>query len=880
MAPPHDSAPDPPQDSQPDANPDELPWARVKAVFLDALERPDSERAAFVRDACAGDPRLRDEVQALLESEAAAERLWETPAAHLMSQDAASGVPLARPRLQPGTRLGSYEIGDFIAAGGMGEVYRARHTLLGRDVAIKTLVGATSDEAARRRLIREAKHASVLSHTNICTIYEVGDGADGPFIVMQHVDGRTLRAIIHEGLPSVDAALAYAMQIADALDHAHAHGIIHRDLKSSNVVVTADERPIVLDFGLARRLPTASAPQSAEPTVTAHDRLAGTLSHMAPEVLLGASADVRSDVWALGVLLYELVTGELPFTGRTPYETSSAILGEAPRPMGSRVPLALRLVIERCLAKEPDRRYQHAGDVRAALDAIKRRHAWPLIGRLLISVRRGTLIATGSALVLAVVLALAGVAAVRRLTQSPGAMSTLALLPLQNATGDPDVNYYADGITEGLTAQLGAASNVRIISRASAARVAAQTGSAREAAAQLHADAFLQGAVRKAGDRVEIDVQLVEPANGRTLWSERFERDARDVLVLEADVVHNLAAAVRLTLRADARDRLAVVRAVTPAAYEEYLKGRYQWNSRTPKSLQAAIDHFTRAIDLDPTYAPAHAALADCYNQLGTVMVGTGSPQQFRPRAATEAIKALQLDPYSAEAHAALGYVHHYNWQWADAEKEFQRSIELNPNYSLVHIWYANLLMSRSRMAEAIQQAFAARDLDPFSLIVNTNVGWVLDFAGRHDDAIRQFRRVIELDSGYVQAHWRLGDALMHADRLNEAIAAGEHLSSMSSRSILAIGLLAMVYAKAGEPERSRALLRELLTRARSEYVPASTISGAFLAVGETDSAAAWLDKAFDERSNAIAYLVANPDLVALHGHPRYEAMLTRAGLK
>jgi serine/threonine protein kinase len=300
MAPPHDSAPDPPRDSQTDANPAELPWARVKAVFLDALERPDSERAAFVGDACAGDPRLRDEVQALLESEA--------------------GVPLARPRLQPGTRLGSYEIGDFIAAGGMGEVYRARHTLLGRDVAIKTLVGATSDAAARRRLIREAKHASVLSHTNICTIYEVGDGADGPFIVMQHVDGRTLRAIIHEGLPSVDAALAYAMQIADALDHAHAHGIIHRDLKSSNVVVTADERPIVLDFGLARRLPTASAPQSAEPTVTAHDRLAGTLSHMAPEVLLGASADVRSDVWALGVLLYELVTGELPFTGRTPYE--------------------------------------------------------------------------------------------------------------------------------------------------------------------------------------------------------------------------------------------------------------------------------------------------------------------------------------------------------------------------------------------------------------------------------------------------------------------------------------------------------------------------------------------------------------------------------
>jgi serine/threonine-protein kinase len=879
MAPPHDS-PNPPRDSRVDANPDELPWARVKALFLEALERPDSERSAFLIDACAGDLRLRDGVQSLLESEAAAARLWETPAVQLLSDDAASGRSVARPRLQPGTRVGSYEIGDFIAAGGMGEVYRARHTLLQRDVAIKTIAGATPDESARRRLIREARHASILNHPNVCTIYEVGDSDDGPFIVMQHVSGRTLGAIIRQGLPSIDVALGYAMQIANALDHAHGHGIIHRDLKSSNVVVTADERPVVLDFGLARRLPTANVSKSAEPTVTAHDRLAGTLSHMAPEVLLGAPADVRSDVWALGVLLYELVTGDLPFKGRTPYETSSAILGEPPRPMGSRVPLALRLVIERCLAKEPDRRYQNAGDVRTALDAIKRRHSWPLIGRLLISVRRGTLIATGSALVLAILLALAGTAAVRRLTQPPGSVSTLALLPLLNATGDPDVNYYADGITEALTAQLGAASSVRIISRASAVRVAAQTGSVREAAAQLRADALLQGAVRKTGDQVEVDIHLVDPASGRILWSDRFERNARDVLALEADVVHDLASAVRLTLRAGARERLAIVRAVTPAAYEEYLKGRYEWNSRTPKSLQAAIDHFNRAVELDPTYAPAHAALADCYNQLATVMVGTGSPQQLRPRAAAEAIKALQLDPYSAEAHAALGYVHHYNWEWADAEKEFRRSIELNPNYSLVRIWYANLLMSRSRMVEAVQQALIARDLDPFSLIVNTNVAWVLDFSGRHDDAIRQLRRVIELDSGYVQAHWRLTDALMHAGRLREARVEGQHLLAVSGRSTAAIGLLAAVYAKAGEMDRSRAMARELLARARTEYVPASTMSGAFLALGEADSAMAWLERAFDERSNAIAYLVVNPNNAPLYGNPRYEAMMARIGLK
>jgi len=880
MAPRHDSAPNRPRDSHVDANSDGAPWARVKAVFLEALERPDSERAAFLGDACAGDPRLRDEVQALLDSEAAAGSLWESPAANLLSEDAASAVSAAPPRLTPGMHLGSYEIRDFIAAGGMGEVYHARHALLGREVAIKTLVSTTSDDAARRRLIREAKHASVLSHPNICTIYEVGDSDHGPFIVMQYVAGRTLGTIIHQGLPSIEVALGYAMQIADALDHAHAHGIVHRDLKSSNVVVTADERPIVLDFGLARRLPATSASQSADPSVTAHDRVAGTLSHMAPEVLLGAPADVRSDIWSLGVLMYELVTGQLPFAGRTPYETSSAILGETPRPIPIRVPLALRLVIERCLAKQPDRRYQHVGDVSSALDAIKRRRALPLIGRLLISVRRRTLIAIGSTLVLAVCFAFAGIAAVRRFIDAPVGVSTLALLPFQNATGDPDVAYYADGITEALTAQLGAASNARVISRASAARVATRTKSLREAGTQLRADALVQGAVRKAGDRVEVDVHLVDPATNRILWSDVFERDARDVLALEADIVHDLAAAVRLTLRADARDRLAVVRAVTPAAYEEYLKGRFEWNSRTQKSLQAAIGHFTRAIELDPTYAPAHAALADCYNQLGTVMVGTGSPQQWRPRAAAEAIKALQLDPYSAEAHAALGYVRHYDWEWAAAEKEFRRAIELNPNYSLVRIWYANLLMSRSRMAEAVQQALVARDVDPFSLIVNTNVGWVLDFAGRHEEAVRQLRQTVALDSGYMQARWRLADALIHVGRVSEATVEAEHLLAIGGRSIATVGLLADVYARAGELDRARALVREMLTRARTEYVPASSIASAVLALGEADSAMTWLEKAFDERSNAIAYLVANPNNAPLHGNPRYEAMVARAGLK
>ena len=883
MPSPHESRLNPSgsSDSQVDASANDLAlWVRAKAVFLEAVERPDSERRAFVHDACAGDLRLTHEVESLLESEQAASDLLEVPAVRLLGDDASGAAGLTRPRLQAGARVGSYEIREFIAAGGMGEVYRARHVVLQREVAIKTLAGHASGEAAARRLIREARHASVLDHPNICTIYEVGEGEDVPFIVMQYVAGQSLSAIIREAVPPIDTALGLAMAIADALEHAHEHGIVHRDLKSSNIVVDPDGRPIVLDFGLAKRLPTAAPSQSREPTVTTHDTVAGTLSHMAPEVLLGSAADARSDVWSLGILLYELVSGELPFTGRTPYETSSAILGEPPRPLPGRVPLALRLVIERCLAKEPDRRYQRAADVRTGLDAIRRRHAWPLIGRLLISVRRRTLIETGAALVFVIALILAGDALVRRSPLPPSGLSTLAVLPLRNATGDRDVAYYADGVTEALTTQLGAASSVRIIARASAAQVAGRARTVREAGTQLGADAVLEGAVRKAGDRVEVEVHLVQPATGRVLWAERFERNAADVLALEADVVRSLAIAIRLTLRADASDRLAMVRAVAPAVYEEYLKGRYEWNSRTPQSLQLAIDHYRRAIDLDPTYAPAHAALADCYNQLGTVMVGTGSPQEFRPRASAEAIKALQLDPFSAEAHAALGYVHHYNWQWAEAEQEFRRAIDLNPNYSLVHIWYANLLMSRNRMTEAVRQAAAGRELDPFSLIVNTNVGWVLDFAGRHEDAVRQLRQVIAMDSGYVQAHFRLTDALRHSGRFSEAIEEGKRLVTMSGGSASALGLLASVYAHANEPDRARAIIDELLARSRNAYVPPWSIVGALVALGEKDEAMKWIEKGIAERSNGVAYLVANPEYDALRSDPRYEAILTRVGLK
>jgi TolB-like protein len=405
-------------------------------------------------------------------------------------------------------------------------------------------------------LIREARHASILAHPNICTIHEVGEAQDIPFIVMEYVAGRRLSDLIRDQLPTLQDVLTWGMQIADAPEHAHGRGTVHRDLKSSNIVITADGRPIVLDFGLARRLPADG--ETRESTLTANDALPGTLSHMAPEVLLGGQPDTRSEVWALGVVLYELLTGELPFQGRTSYETSSSILESPPRPLGGRIPLALRLVIERCLLKYPDARYQTASDVYAALDAVRRRRAWPLVGPLLISVRRRTVRMVAALVVLLPVLLVGGTRLSRLFRANAPRVSTMVVLPLEDRTGQPQGQYYADGLTDGLIAQLGALTEVRIIPRASAVRLASLMASRAEIARQLRADVTVEGALRRADERIAIDLKLIEPVRGRVLWSETHERSARDMLALQADAVRPLALAP--TTGAAARSRRALRR--------------------------------------------------------------------------------------------------------------------------------------------------------------------------------------------------------------------------------------------------------------------------------------------------------------------------------
>jgi serine/threonine-protein kinase len=847
---------------------------------MEALQYAEPERSAFVVRAAGDDAQLRKELESLLTSEAAAGNFCETPAAGLLATP--SPETESTPRLAPGRRLGAYQIVGFIAAGGMGEVYRARHVVLGRDVAIKTVVAdGIADEGVKRRLIREARHASLLTHPNICGIFDVGEADGLPFIVMEYLSGKSLAATIRDRIPPLATALRYAMEIATALEHAHQRSIIHRDLKSANVVIDAEDRAIVLDFGLARHVPDDATVSRRDSTASIRDALVGTLSHMAPEVLRGEPADVRSDVWAFGVLLYELLAGELPFSGRTPFETSSAILSDPPKPMSVSLPLALRLIVERCLIKDPRERYQSAGAVREAIDAVSRQRSWPLVGRLLISAHRRTLYAGAGSVLLIVALATAAVAFRTALEgKLPYRVGALAVLPLANATGDSNAAYYADGVTDAIITQLGAASDLQVFSRASTTRFAGLAKTTAEIGSRLGADVVVRGRLRRPNEAIAVDISLVRPSDGHVLWSNTYQRGAREVLALEADVVRGVAGAIRASFPSAARERLTTARAVSPEVYEVYLKGRYEWNKRTPASLQRAIGYFKEALASDPTYAPAHAGLADCYNQLGTVMLGSGSPSEFRPLAAAEAIKALQIDPYSAEAHAALGYVWHYDWRWTEAEGEFRRAIELNPNFPLVRIWYANLLMSQRRMKEAVEQAFAGRTLDPFSLVINTNVGWVLYYAGRYPDAVAQLRWTLALDSTYTQARWRLADALVAAGRLTEAREQAHRLLVLSDSASPALAKVAIFDAYAGERDSARRLLRELVSRSSRQYVPPAAIAQLLGRLGDIDGAMIWMEKAFAERSNAIAYLAVEPGYDPLRGDPRFETLLARTGLK
>jgi TolB-like protein/tetratricopeptide (TPR) repeat protein/predicted Ser/Thr protein kinase len=790
-----------------------------------------------------------------------------------------------------GRSISHYSITEKLGEGGMGVVYRAHDLTLHRDVALKFLSLQTleDDPSVRERVLQEARTISALNHPNICTIYEVGEDEGRPYLAMEFVEGHSLTQEILAGGMATEVVVRNGIQLADALAHAHERGIVHRDLKSGNVWVTPSGRLKVLDFGLSKRVE-----QKTSEETTKFDRgwdeqhsMTGTLPYMAPELLRGQEADVRSDVWALGVVLYEMAAGRRPFRGGTAYELSASILREAQPAISPPLPPVLQSVIDKCLDKDPTQRYRSGGEVRAALEAAgtaSRSQPIPVAALALHeeeqrSRRARRRLWYGAGAFAVVVLAIAGLlwkASKPRAGAAamPGAIQSLAVLPLANLSGDPSQDYFSDGMTDALITELSHIRKLRVISRTSVMQYKRTQKSLEDIARDLSVDAVVEGSVVRANGRVRISAKLIQTSIERTLWGDSYERDFTDVLALQSDVATAIARGIRVELSEPEASQLASRRTVVPQAYEAYLKGRYEVEKRTPEGITQGVRYYRDAISLDPTYAAAYAGLAD--GLLNTSTYQLRPPAEVIPEAKQAAQKALHLDDRLAEAHASLAAIRFYHLEWDGVESEFQRAIALNPGYATAMHWYALSLAAQGRQQESITEIKLARDIDPRSLIINANVGWCYYLAGDADRAIEEEKNTLRIDPGFVVAHGYLGQAYLQKKLYVQAIEEFRNTVSLSPGELSRKADLGAAYAQAGKDEQAQEVLQEFLRTPKGKYISPYAWAMLYAGMGRKAETLGWLEKAFVEQNARMVNLAVHPQFAFLRGDAGFEDLLVR----
>ncbi len=757
--------------------------------------------------------------------------------------------------LEPGARLGPYEIVAPLGAGGMGEVYRARDTRLEREVALKVLSGAAAyHEPAQARFRQEALALSRLNHPNIETVYDFGAHEGKDYLVLEFVPGETLSARIKRGVISEREAAELGAQIADALEEAHERGVLHRDLKPSNVVVTPKGRAKVLDFGLAKLLEAASDLTQTE-GLTQMGSTAGTLPYMAPEQLLGEALDARTDLYGLGVVLYEMLTGKRPFTASLATALTNEILHATvvpPRKLQPGLSARAESIVMRSLERDRAKRYQTASELAGEL----RRLA---AGEPAREAAAGAGAGGGS-----------GVHE-RRIT-------SIAVLPLENMSGDAEQEYFADGMTEELIASLAQVRALRIISRTSIMRYKGQRKSLAEIAAELNVDAVVEGSVRRAGNRVRITAQLIDAATDRHIWAKSYERDMTEVLALQGEVARAIVEEIQVTVTPQEESRLKEARAVNPEAYEAYLKGRHLVEHRTDDGLRIGLSLLEDAVRLDPTSVLAHVGVADAYNLMGFYAVR--APRDSFPSAAIAARKALAIDPASAEALTSLAYTRMYHdWDFAEAERMFRKAIDQSPKYLTAHLWLANILSFSGRSEEAEAEFRVARILDPMSMISNTSQGWLPYWQNDFARSRERLMETVALVPDFIIAQYWLGLACSMLNRHDEARAAFERGVAIGGRKPFTLAGLAIGAARAGRSKEARALLAEMEGMAKDRYVSPYYRAQILAALGDVEGGMAALERAFDDRVHWLVTVRFDPSLAPLRGHPRFEELARRVGL-
>ncbi len=744
-----------------------------------------------------------------------------------------------------GRTLSHYRILEALGAGGMGEVYRAHDEHLDRDVAVKVLLkGALVDPTSRDRFRREAHALSRLSHPGVATIFDFDTQDDVDFLVMEFVPGGTLEARLRAGRLEVDEVLRLGADVAAALADAHARGILHRDLKPGNIVLTASGTPKLLDFGLAALLHSPHTHQA----LTREGETFGSLPYMAPEQIRGEASDARTDVWALGVLLYEMLAGRRPFDQGQPAPLMHEILGGMPpslRALRPDVPPALERLVMSCLTRSAGLRPGSAGAVGLELRSIRE------AGRL------GSSSGAESG--------------------APQKIRSLAVLPLDNVSRDPAQEYFADGMTEALISDLAGIGALRVISRTSVMKYKGTAKSLPDIAQELSVDAILEGSALLLGNRVRISVRLVEARTDETIWSDRYDDQLEDVLDLQSRVAAAVAKKIAIQLTPREATRLARQRPVNPAAHLELMRGRHEQEATSPQAIELALRHFQRALELDPELAGAWQGIASCH--VTRAQRGMAPPAEALAEAESAARRALALDPEGSAAHVILAGLRFREMDMPGAIAEFHRAIEVEPGNSNPYIGLSRACMCSERHAEAEASVFKAISLNPLSMIDHTCVGDVHYYARRFEDSLVYYQKAIELDPRFDGAHTDYARSLEAVGRFDEARA--EYLEGLR----LAGGVagpnfgIAHLEASTGNVVEARRILAELTAARSTRVVSAWGIGALHASLGDVDEAFRWLDIAVEEKATGLLFLRVHPRIDALRGDPRYDAMLKRVGL-
>ena len=773
---------------------------------------------------------------------------------------------------------GRYRIDAALGSGGMGAVYRATDTQLERTVALKVLEDATSDGA----LVREARAASALNHPSICTVYEVGDLDGRPCIVMEHVDGATLAAAIPPGGLGPALVIRYGVQIADALAHAHERGVIHRDLKSANVMIASDGRVKVLDFGLARRVRDRQRGVTTAVLTTAGDdgQLAGTIPYMSPAILQGTAATAADDVWALGVLLYEMATGQLPFQGATGFQLATAIQRDPPLPLDERVPAGLAAVVLRCLARDGNR-YRHAHEVRAALEALQ---SMPERAP-----SRSRLVSRLAAVVAVLATVGAGAALWWRAETQTGVSSpataamTIAVLPLLNPDNDARLDYLTDGIAETVISGLSRVPGKLAVAPWTAVqRYRGRAVDARTVGRTLEVTAVLSGSVVERGGLLTVSVELINTNDYTRLWGDSYDVRGADLLRVQQDIATRIAAALELRLSGDEQRALRSHYPSNPEAYDPYLKAQYHLYRFTPEDYYKSRDYFRQAIALDPRYALAYAGFARVLSSM--TYEGLLPPRTYL-EVQQAAATALSLDSTLGAAHDVLGEVKFaYEWDWAAADREYARALALSPRDDAIHRYHAIFLRTQRRWDAAIAEMNAALALNPVSAETTKGLGATYYWAGQYDKAIEQFTRALTLDPAQAQALDLLADVYAATGAYAQALDARRRYlmveGALDAADALGRDASPAAYRKAMQGLYGRYLARlERAARDPKVYVSPMEFAFVYIALGDRDRAFAALERAYSERAPWLSSLAADPAFEPLRSDPRFASLLARVGL-